>query len=53
MEKIRKIHSEVFFQGKKISENAYRNIYSKAKKENWRVEKTTLGWGEKFSYFSL
>jgi hypothetical protein len=42
----RKTHSEVLFQGKKNSTNVFRNIYSKAKKEDRGVEKKH-GFGER------
>jgi hypothetical protein len=45
----RKTHSEVLFQGKKNSTNVFRNIYSKAKKEDRGGRKETWVWGKKFS----
>jgi hypothetical protein len=49
LRKLRKIHSEVHIQGKKISENAFRILKSRAKTEIRGGGKESWGWEEKIS----
>jgi hypothetical protein len=45
--KIQKTHFKVFYEAKKISENTFRNIYSKTKRKIWDIKET---WGEKSNF---
>jgi hypothetical protein len=50
--KIRKTHFEVFFQGKKYTENVFWNIYSRTKmKKKGGCRKETQRWEEKNSIY--
>jgi hypothetical protein len=53
LEKIRKTHSEVFFQGKKKFGECVPKYLFKGKKGKLEVYKKHEGWEEKFLFFNM